>query len=209
MSTVLEQIVRVGVLPVVVLRDAAQAQPLAEALLAGGIPCAEITLRTDAGLASIRAAADVPGFTVGAGTVLTPEQAEATIDAGARFLVSPGLDPDVLAAGAARGVPAVPGVATAGEVQRALRAGAELLKLFPADVLGGPRLLKAFAGPFPDARFVPSGGVGESNLGDYLAVPTVAAVSGSWMVPAAAVEAGDFATVQRLAAAAVEAVRGR
>ncbi|RIX28498.1 bifunctional 4-hydroxy-2-oxoglutarate aldolase/2-dehydro-3-deoxy-phosphogluconate aldolase [Amnibacterium setariae] len=196
---------RVRVLPVVSLTDAALARPLAEALLAGGLPIAEITLRTPAGLAAIAAAAAVPGFTVAAGTVLTAEQVDACVDAGAGMIVSPGLDDAVVARAQERGAAAVPGVATATEVQRALAAGCTDLKLFPAGLLGGPDLIRALGAPFPQVRFVPSGGVSAATAPDYAALPNVLAVSGSWMVPADAV-ASDPARITALAREAVAAV---
>jgi 2-dehydro-3-deoxyphosphogluconate aldolase/(4S)-4-hydroxy-2-oxoglutarate aldolase len=186
--------------PVVVIDDAAAATDLADALAGGGITCAEITLRTPAGIDAIRAVAGRPDFVVGAGTVLTPDQVDAAVDAGAAFLVSPGLDDEVLARAAERGIPIVPGVATATEIQRALRHGLRHVKLFPAGALGGLGAVRAFAGPFPDVRFLPSGGVSIDNAAAYLDHPSVFAVSGSWMVPSAAIAAGDFDTVRRLSA---------
>jgi 2-dehydro-3-deoxyphosphogluconate aldolase / (4S)-4-hydroxy-2-oxoglutarate aldolase len=205
MSAATAVLERVRVLPVVSLSDAALARPLAEALLAGGLPIAEITLRTAAGLASIREAAAVPGFTVAAGTVLTAEQVDACVDAGAGMIVSPGLDDAVVARTQERGATAVPGVATASEVQRALAAGCTDLKLFPAGLLGGPDLIRALGAPFPQVRFVPSGGVSAATAPDYARLPNVLAVSGSWMVPADAV-ATDPARITALAREAVAAV---
>lgn len=190
------------IVPVVVLDDAGAAPDLADALAGGGITCAEITLRTPAGIDAIRAVAGRPDFVVGAGTVLTPEQVDAAVDAGAEFLVSPGLDDAVVTRAAERGIPIVPGVATATEIQRALSHGIHHLKLFPAGALGGLGAVKAFAGPFPEVRFLPSGGVNPDNARDYLAHASVFAVSGSWMVPTDAIEAGDFETVRALSEAA-------
>lgn len=194
------------IVPVVVIDDADAAPDLADALAAGGIGCAEITLRTPAGLAAIGAVAGRADFVVGAGTVLTVEQVDAAADAGARFLVSPGLDDAVIARAAERGIPIVPGVATATEIQRALGRGIRQLKLFPANLVGGLAAVRAFAGPFPDVRFLPSGGVSAGNAAEYLASPSVFAVSGSWMVPAAAIAAGDFEAVRALSAEAVDAI---
>ena len=190
--------------PVIVLDDARQAVPLTEALLRGGIGCAEITLRTDAGPAAIAAASAVPDFIVGAGTVLTPDDVDRVVEAGARFVVSPGLDDDVVARSIELGVEVIPGVATATEVQRALRLGLSRLKLFPAGPLGGMAAVRALAGPFPDVRFLPSGGVTAENAGEYLASPSVFAVSGSWMATRDLIAAGDFETIERLSRACVE-----
>ncbi|BAJ74094.1 2-keto-3-deoxy-6-phosphogluconate aldolase [Microbacterium testaceum StLB037] len=194
------------IVPVVVLDDASFAPDLADALLAGGIPTAEITLRTPAALDAIRAVSGRPGFAVGAGTVTTVAQVEAAVDAGATYLVSPGFDDAVVERAAALGIPFIPGVATATEIQRAVAAGLDRLKLFPAAAVGGPTALKAFAGPFPDVRFLPSGGVSASNAAEYLALGNVFAVSGSWMVPSAALTARDAETVRALSAEASAAV---
>ena len=190
--------------PVIVLDDARQAVPLAEALLRGGISCAEITLRTDAGPAAIAAASAVADFIVGAGTVLTPDDVDRVVDAGARFVVSPGLAEDVVERAIEHGLEVIPGVATATEVQRALRLGLSRLKLFPAGPLGGIAAVRALAGPFPDVRFLPSGGVTAENAGEYLASPSVFAVSGSWMATRDLIAAGDFAAIERLSRACVE-----
>ncbi|MEV7756118.1 bifunctional 4-hydroxy-2-oxoglutarate aldolase/2-dehydro-3-deoxy-phosphogluconate aldolase [Microbacterium sp. NPDC089180] len=194
------------IVPVVVLDDASFAPDLADALAAGGIPCAEITLRTPAALEAIRAIAGRSDFAVGAGTVTTVAQVDAAVDAGATYLVSPGFDDAVAERAAARGVPLVPGIATATEIQRAVAAGLDHLKVFPAAAVGGPAALRAFAGPFPDVRFLPSGGVSAANAGEYLALPSVFAVSGSWMVPAAALSARDAETVRALSAEATAAI---
>lgn len=190
--------------PVIVLDDARRAVPLAEALLRGGIGCAEITLRTDAGPAAIAAASAVADFIVGAGTVLTPDDVDRVVDAGARFVVSPGLAEDVVERAIEHGLEVIPGVATATEVQRALRLGLSRLKLFPAGPLGGIAAVRALAGPFPDVRFLPSGGVTAENAGEYLASPSVFAVSGSWMATRDLIAAGDFAAIERLCRACVE-----
>lgn len=201
MST-LDEITRVGIVPVITIDDAARAVDLAEALSAGGITCAEITLRTPAGLPAIAAiAAALPDFTVGAGTVLTPTDAANATDAGARFLVSPGFDDDIVTYARTRGILPVPGVATATEVQRALRAGVDHLKLFPAAQLGGRAMVDALAAPFPQVRFLPSGGVTAANAADYAASPAVFAVSGSWMATRAMIADGDWDTITRLSAA--------
>jgi len=190
------------IVPVVVLDDPARAAGLARALAAGGIGCAEVTLRTPAALDAIRAMAEVPDFTVGAGTVLDRAQLDAVLAAGARFVVSPGYDDELVEATRAAGIGVLPGVATASEVQRAVRAGLDAVKFFPADRLGGLGTIAALAGPFPRMGFVPSGGVTAASAAEYLAHPSVPAVSGSWMAPRAAVADGDFGLIERLAAEA-------
>lgn len=193
------------IVPVVVINDSTRAPDLVDALSDGGIRCAEITLRTPAGLDAIRAASSHPDMVIGAGTVLTVTQVDAAADAGARFLVSPGVDDAVIARAVAHGIPIVPGVATATEVQRAVGHGIHHLKLFPAGLLGGLNAIHAFAGPFPQVRFMPSGGVTLDNARDYLADTTVFAISGSWMVPSAAVDKGDFEAIRKLSALTTEA----
>ncbi|MDQ0813710.1 2-dehydro-3-deoxyphosphogluconate aldolase/(4S)-4-hydroxy-2-oxoglutarate aldolase [Streptomyces sp. B3I7] len=188
------------VLPVVVVDDAADAVPLARALVAGGLPAIEVTLRTPAALEAIRAVADaVPDAVVGAGTVLTPAQVTACVEAGARFLVSPGWTETLLAAMTAAGVPFLPGVSTASEVVALLERGVREMKFFPAEAAGGTAYLKSLAGPLSGARFCPTGGIGPGTAPDYLALPNVGCVGGSWMIPADAVAAGDWARVERLA----------
>lgn len=191
------------VVPVVVLRDLDTAVPLARALVAGGLPVLEITLRTPEGLAAIERIADqVPGAVVGAGTVLMPADATAAVRAGARFLVSPGAPPRLLDALADSGVAALPGAATATEVMALVERGFTEVKLFPAAEVGGAALLRALAGPLPDVRFCPTGGITAANAPAYLALPNVACVGGTWLTPADAVAAGDWARVEDLARAA-------
>ncbi|MFK0167898.1 bifunctional 4-hydroxy-2-oxoglutarate aldolase/2-dehydro-3-deoxy-phosphogluconate aldolase [Streptomyces sp. NPDC090306] len=188
------------VVPVVVVEDAAHAVPLARALVAGGLPAIEVTLRTPAALDAIRAvAAEVPGAVVGAGTVITPEQVAQCVDAGARFLVSPGWTDALLAAMRASGVPFLPGVSTTSEVVALLEHGVRDMKFFPAQAAGGTAYLASLAAPLPQARFCPTGGIGPGNVTEYLALPNVGCVGGSWMVPGDAVAAGDWARIERLA----------
>lgn len=189
--------------PVVVLDDARVADSLAAALVDGGLPVAEVTFRTDAAEAAIAAMAARGDVLVGAGTVLTAEQVDRAVDAGARFVVSPGLSRAVVERCHERGVLALPGAVTATEVQAALELGVRAVKFFPAHASGGPAAIAALAAPFPGVRFVPTGGVGPANLREYLDLPAVAAVGGSWMVPRAATRDGDLATVRRLTAEAV------
>ncbi|MFE7843613.1 bifunctional 4-hydroxy-2-oxoglutarate aldolase/2-dehydro-3-deoxy-phosphogluconate aldolase [Microbacterium sp. NPDC057407] len=192
-------------IPVVVIDDAADAPAVAAALIRGGIHCAEITLRTAVGLEAIRAVATEiePGFLVGAGTVLDVDQCDAAVDAGASFVVSPGLDPAIVERARDRGIPVLPGVATATEVQHARRLGLHAVKFFPADRLGGLATVEALAAPFADMGFVPSGGVTAANLGDYLAHPAVPAVSGSWMVARSLIARRDFDRIEALSREAV------
>ncbi|WP_022981013.1 bifunctional 4-hydroxy-2-oxoglutarate aldolase/2-dehydro-3-deoxy-phosphogluconate aldolase [Ideonella sp. B508-1] len=191
---------RSRVVPVVVLQEAAHAVPLAQALLAGGIDVIEITLRTPCALEAIAAVArDVPDMQVGAGTLLGADDVRRAQDAGARFGLSPGHSPALLQAVAEAGLPFVPGVMTPGEVMAAREAGYRLMKLFPATVAGGLDMLKALASPFGDVRFCPTGGVSLDNLGGFLKQPNVALVGGSWLAPAAALQAGDWAQITTLA----------
>ncbi|MCF3171199.1 bifunctional 4-hydroxy-2-oxoglutarate aldolase/2-dehydro-3-deoxy-phosphogluconate aldolase [Streptomyces californicus] len=191
------------VVPVVVLHDAADAVPLARALVAGGLPAIEVTLRTPAALASIRAmAAEVPDAVVGAGTVISPEHVRDTVDAGARFLVSPGWTDALLEAMKASGVPFLPGVSTTSEVVALLERGVHEMKFFPAEAAGGTAYLKALSAPLPQARFCPTGGISLASAPSYLALPNVGCVGGSWMVPGDAVAAKDWDRVARLAAEA-------
>jgi 2-dehydro-3-deoxyphosphogluconate aldolase/(4S)-4-hydroxy-2-oxoglutarate aldolase len=194
------------IVPVVVIDDAGRAPELADALAAGGIRCAEITLRTPAAVEALRIAGAVDGFVAGAGTVLTPDDVDLVVDAGARFVVSPGLDDDVVARCRHHGVDVVPGVATATEVQRALRLGIDRLNFFPAAQLGGLAAIEALRGPFPGVRFLPSGGVSPENAAVYAASPAVFAVSGSWMATRAMIRDGDFATIERLSREAIALV---
>ncbi|MFH9472663.1 bifunctional 4-hydroxy-2-oxoglutarate aldolase/2-dehydro-3-deoxy-phosphogluconate aldolase [Streptomyces anulatus] len=191
------------VVPVVVLHDAADAVPLARALVAGGLPAIEVTLRTPAALESIRAmAAEVPGAVVGAGTVISPEHVRDTVDAGARFLVSPGWTDALLEAMKASGVPFLPGVSTTSEVVALLERGVREMKFFPAEAAGGTAYLRALSAPLPQARFCPTGGISLASAPSYLALPNVGCVGGSWMVPGDAVAAKDWDRVARLAAEA-------
>ncbi|MFF7639314.1 bifunctional 4-hydroxy-2-oxoglutarate aldolase/2-dehydro-3-deoxy-phosphogluconate aldolase [Streptomyces canus] len=191
------------VLPVLTVPAAATAGPLADALVAGGARCAEVTFRTPDAERVLKAMAAHGGLTVGAGTVLTPEQADRAVAAGARFVVSPGFDEEVVVRCRELGVPVVPGIASATELMRALRSGLDTVKLFPAEPLGGVPLLRALAAPFPQARFVPTGGIDAPLLPAYLAVPAVLAVGGSWMATPAHLERGEYGEIRRLTAQAV------
>ncbi|MEU2768956.1 MULTISPECIES: bifunctional 4-hydroxy-2-oxoglutarate aldolase/2-dehydro-3-deoxy-phosphogluconate aldolase [Streptomyces] len=188
------------VLPVVVVDDPADAVPLARALVAGGMRAVEVTLRTAGALDAIRAiGAEVPEAVVGAGTVVSPRTVDAAVAAGARFLVSPACTETLLLAMRASGVPFLPGVSTASEVLTLLERGVREMKFFPAEAAGGAPYLKSLAGPLPQARFCPTGGVSPANAPAYLALPNVGCVGGSWMLPADALAAKDWDRVERLA----------
>jgi 2-dehydro-3-deoxyphosphogluconate aldolase/(4S)-4-hydroxy-2-oxoglutarate aldolase len=208
MKDVLDEITAARLLPVVVIDDPRSARPLAAALKRGGLHCAEITLRTPAAEESIRELAADPDMLVGAGTVLSAAQAARVIDAGARFVVTPGFSLDVVRHCQAREVAVFPGIATATELMAALDAGIDTVKFFPAGQLGGPAMLKALAAPFGMARFIPTGGISASSLADYLAHPAVRAVGGSWMAAASLLAAGDFDQVTELTAQAVAIAKG-
>ncbi|MGW4431764.1 bifunctional 4-hydroxy-2-oxoglutarate aldolase/2-dehydro-3-deoxy-phosphogluconate aldolase [Streptomyces tendae] len=188
------------VVPVVVVDDLADAVPLARALVAGGLPAIEVTLRTPVALDAIGAiAGEVPGAVVGAGTVITPEQVADVVAAGARFLVSPGWTDVLLEAMRASGVPFLPGVSTTSEVVALLERGVREMKFFPAEAAGGTAYLKALAAPLPQARFCPTGGISPASAPEYLALPNVGCVGGSWMLPEDAVADRDWGRVEALA----------
>jgi 2-dehydro-3-deoxyphosphogluconate aldolase / (4S)-4-hydroxy-2-oxoglutarate aldolase len=202
----IDDILQAGpVMPVVVIDDAAHAVPLAQALVAGGIRAIEITLRTGAALDAVQAIArDVPGAIPGVGTALTGADVLAALDAGAKFIVSPGATPALMEAAIGSGLPFLPGVATASELMAGMAAGLSAFKFFPAAQAGGVEGLKALAGPFPHARFCPTGGVNAANAASYLALPNVACVGGSWLAPREMIAAGAFAKIETLARAAAE-----
>ena len=191
------------VIPVVVVDDAEHAVPLAEALLRGGVRVIELTLRTPAALAAIeRVAAEVPGIVIGAGTVTAPEHAEQAAKAGAAFLVTPGSTDRVLDAAEDTGLPFLPGAATVSEAMRLAERGLTSLKFFPAEAAGGVDYLKSIGGPLPGLRFCPTGGITPATAPDYLALPNVGCVGGSWLAPKDALVSGDWARIEELARAA-------
>lgn len=188
------------VLPVVTINDAAKAEPLARLLLASGINTIEITLRTPAALQAMRAIADnVPDMVVGAGTVLTDIDLDAALQAGARYALSPGGTPKLMKAARRRGVPFIPGVASASEIQRAMELGFRCFKFFPAEQMGGLATLKALAGPLPQARFCPTGSITADKAPAYLALPNVLCVGASWIAPADRIDAGDWGAIEAAA----------
>ena len=200
---VVDRIADAGVLPVIVIDDPHAASDLADALVDGGLPVAEVTLRTAAGLEALRALAQRSDMLIGAGTVLTERDVELCADAGARFIVSPGFDRIVVERAMSLGLEAFPGIATSTEIQAALRSGLTTVKVFPVERLGGIGLIDAFGGPFPDLRFLPSGGITEDHLAAYLSRPSVAAVSGSWMASRAAISSKDFDGIREASARTV------
>jgi 2-dehydro-3-deoxyphosphogluconate aldolase/(4S)-4-hydroxy-2-oxoglutarate aldolase len=207
-SSIIDRISELGVVPVVVIDDAEDAPALARALQDGGLPIAEFTFRTDAAVAAIRAAAAAcPDVLIGAGSVVLPEQVDAAIEAGASFIVSPGIEEDVVLRTLGHGVTALPGCATPSDLMRARRLGLDCVKFFPAEAVGGMEMLRAVAAPFPGMRFVPTGGIDAGNMSVYLPDARVAAVGGSWMVKPALVRARDWATISALAREAASAVR--
>lgn len=203
-----EQVSALRVVPVVEIPGVEYAVPLARALVEAGLPCAEITFRTDSAAESIKAIADnVPDILLGAGTVLSVEQADAAIAAGAKFLVAPGFNANVVQHAADRGIPMLPGVATPTDIEQALSHGISLVKFFPAEATGGVNYVKAVSAPYRSIRFVPTGGISPKNLLSYLNLPSVAACGGSWMVKKDLIAAKDFDNIGRLAAEAVAMAR--
>ncbi|WP_339334109.1 bifunctional 4-hydroxy-2-oxoglutarate aldolase/2-dehydro-3-deoxy-phosphogluconate aldolase [uncultured Maricaulis sp.] len=204
MTITLETLVRAAsVIPVLTVGEVEKAAPLARALKAGGLTVVEMTLRTPAALDVLTAMKQAePDMIIGMGTIRTPEQVAASMRAGADFLVSPGLSPELIPALLACGLPVLPGVATAGEAMSAVEAGFEVLKFFPAEQAGGRAYLKSIAGPLPDIRFCPTGSITREMAPDYLALPNVVCVGGSWIATGAMIEAGDWATITGNAAAA-------
>ncbi len=204
MSEIFEALRGMGIVPVIKLEKAEWALPLAEALIAGRLPVAEVTFRTKAAAEAIRLIRkNHPSILLGAGTVLTTEQVEAAIEAGAAFAVTPGFNPRIVDFCIARGLPVIPGINSPSQVEQGLERGLTLLKFFPAEASGGVKMLKSLHGPYGEASFVPTGGVELSNLESYLALPFVAAVGGSWMVKEELIFGGKFAEIAELCRAAV------
>lgn len=212
MDAMMEQIKKIGIVPVVVLDEAKDALPLAKALCEGGLPCAEVTFRTAAAREAIALMTkEFPDMLVGAGTVLTTQQVDAAVEAGAKFIVSPGLNPTVVAHCQAKGVPVVPGCMTPGEMEKALEMGLSTVKFFPAEQAGGLSFIKAVAAPYTQLTFMPTGGINANNVKEYLAYDRIVACGGSWMVKKDLVKAGKFDEIEALvaeAAAVVKDIRG-
>jgi len=199
MSEVLEKIREIGIVPVIVLENAKDALPLAESLIEGGLPCAEVTFRTAAAEDSIRAISQAyPEMLVGAGTVLTTEQVDRAVAAGAKFIVSPGFNPRIVQYCQEKGVPITPGCSSPTDIEQALEHGLKVVKFFPAEQLGGLAMIKALAGPYVDVSFMPTGGINAGNVKDYLAYNRILACGGSWMVKGDLIKAGDFQRITEL-----------
>ena len=208
MNEILQKIQEIGIVPVVVLDDAKDAEPLAKALCEGGLPCAEVTFRTDAAEKSIRIMSEkFPKMLVGAGTVLTTDQVDRAVAAGAKFIVSPGLNPKIVKYCADKGIPITPGCSNASDIEIALENGLEVVKFFPAEPSGGLNMIKALAAPYIDIKFMPTGGINATNVRDYLAYNRILACGGSWMVKGDLIKSGDFEKIKELTKEAVEIVK--
>nr|WP_303180087.1 bifunctional 4-hydroxy-2-oxoglutarate aldolase/2-dehydro-3-deoxy-phosphogluconate aldolase [Lachnoclostridium phocaeense] len=193
MSTISEKFAQFGVVPVVVLEDAKDAAPLAEALIKGGLPCAEVTFRTEAAQESIRIMKEsYPEMLVGAGTVLTTAQADAAVEAGAEFIVTPGFDPEIVDYCIEKGIPVFPGCITPSEVAQAVKRGLKTVKFFPAEQFGGLAAIKALSAPYNMVKFMPTGGINAGNLKEYLAFDRIVCCGGSWMVKGDLIREGAF-----------------
>ena len=208
MDTMNEKIAEYGVMPVVVLEDAKDAKPLADALVKGGLPCAEVTFRTDAAEESIRIMTrEYPKMLVGAGTVLTVSQVDKAVNAGAKFIVSPGFDTEIVDYCIKKDVPVFPGCITPSEVAQAVKRGLRIVKFFPAGQFGGVDTIKALAAPYTTVKFMPTGGVNAGNLKDYLSCDKIVCCGGSWMVKGDLVKAGEFKKIRELTEEAAELVK--
>ncbi|GAA0272099.1 hypothetical protein GCM10008922_33330 [Faecalicatena contorta] len=209
MDVVLKRIQSLGIVPVVVLNDAKDAAPLAKALREGGLPCAEITFRTEAAEESIRIMVqEYPDMIVGAGTVLTTEQADKAVEAGAKFIVSPGLNPKVVQHCQDKGIPIVPGVTNPGQIEQALELGLDTVKFFPAEASGGLNMIKSMSAAYTNMMFMPTGGINIKNLNEYLAFDKIVACGGSWMVKSDLIKNGSFEKIKELTREAVMTMLG-
>ena len=205
MGSIAEKIEKLGIVPVVVLNDAKDAAPLAEALIEGDLPCAEVTFRTDAAEESIGIISEKnPEMLVGAGTVLTVDQVNRAVAAGAKFIVSPGFDPEIVDYCIEKEIPVFPGCVTPSEITQAVKRGLKVVKFFPAQQFGGVSTIKAIAGPFTGIKFMPTGGVNADNLESYLSYEKIIACGGSWMVKGDLIKAGKFDEIKTLTAEAVK-----
>lgn len=209
MNQVLEQIQKLGIVPVVVLNDVCEAEPVARALCAGGLPVAEVTFRTDAAEESIRVMTQkFPQMLVGAGTVLTIEQVDRAVNAGAKFIVSPGFNPKVVQYCLDNNIPVCPGCSTPSDMEKALEMGLDTVKFFPAEQSGGINAIKAMAAPYVNLKFMPTGGINAKNINDYLAFDRIIACGGSWMVSGSLVKNKEFDKIEELTREAVMTVHG-
>ena len=203
MNEILKELEKNIIVPVVVLDDAKDSENLAKALVQGGLPCAEVTFRTDAAEESIRIMCEkFPEMCVGAGTVLTTEQVDRAMGAGAKFIVSPGFDPEIVDYCLEKGITVLPGCITPSEVAQAVKRGLEVIKFFPAEQSGGLAMIKAMSAPYTTVKFMPTGGIHPGNVRDYLACPSIFACGGSWMVPRDKINAGRFDEIEQLTAQA-------
>ena len=208
MNEVLEKLGKIGIVPVVVLDDAKDAENLGRALMEGGLPCAEVTFRTAAAEESIRILSEkFPEMIVGAGTVLTIEQVDRAVKAGAKFIVSPGTNPKVVDYCVKNNIPITPGTCTPSNVETSLVFGIDVVKFFPAEPSGGLNFIKAIAAPYVGVKFMPTGGINAKNVRDYLAYDRIIACGGSWMVTKDLIKAGDFEQIKKLTAEATEIVK--
>lgn len=208
MSKVLEDIQKLGIVPVVVIDDVKDARPLAKALCDGGLPCAEVTFRTEAAEEAIRTMAETfPEMLIGAGTVLTTEQVDRAVAAGAKFIVSPGLNPRIVKYCVEKNIPITPGCSSASDIEQALENGLEVVKFFPAEPAGGLPMIKALAAPYVGVKFMPTGGINQENVKEYLKFDRILACGGSWMVKGDLIKAGDFDKITELTKEAVEIVK--
>ncbi len=208
MKDIFEELYQIGIVPVVVIDDAKDAEGLVKALVNGGLPCAEVTFRTEAAEEAIRIMSEkFPEMLVGAGTVLTPEQAERAIKAGAKFIVSPGLNPEVVKYCLAREIPVTPGTQTPAEMETAIRLGLKVVKFFPAEPAGGLPMIKAVAAPYTMLRFMPTGGIGAANVREYLKYDRIIACGGSWMVKKDLIAAGKFDEIEKMVKEASDIVK--
>ena len=207
-----EQIAKIGIVPVVVLNDVKDAEPLAKALVEGGLPCAEVTFRTDAAEESIKIMSEkFPDMFVGAGTVLTIDQVNRAVNAGAKFIVSPGFDPEIVDYCISKDIPVYPGIITPSELAQAVKRGLKVVKFFPAEAFGGLNTIKNLAAPYNMVKFMPTGGVNPKNVEDYLNYDKIVACGGTWMVKGDLIKAGEFDKIKELtaeAAAIVKKIRG-
>ena len=207
MNTIFSKIEETGIVPVVVLDHVEEATPLAKALCDGGLPCAEVTFRTDAAEEAIRVMTEqFPQMLVGAGTVLTTDQVNRAVAAGAKFIVSPGLNPTVVDYCVKRGIPVIPGCSTPSDVEVAMEFGLKVVKFFPAEPAGGLNYIKAISAPYSNIKFMPTGGINPQNVSSYLSYPAILACGGSWMVKKSLVQEGNFDEIEKLVHEAVELV---
>ena len=208
MNKTLQDLCSYGVIPVVVINKTEDAKPLAKALCEGGLKCAEVTFRTDAAQEAIRIMSqEYPDMMVGAGTVLTIDQVDRAVSAGAKFIVSPGFDPEIVDYCIDKDIPVVPGCMTPSEVAQGVKRGLEVLKFFPAEPLGGLKMIKALSAPYTSVMFMPTGGINADNLEQYLSFKKIAACGGSWMVKADLIDSGNFEKITELTKEAVRLVK--